>query len=521
MKVRTVCALLAGLPGFAMASPIEDQVKQLEAKVKALEALTAVALADHKKDEAKIKTLEVKLQAKDPAASFPGPQMTKDVSNDSAPDSDDAPALLTQGQLATMKQQIANQQLKVNNLNDAANSGPLAGLSVTGYIDPAYVASHDQRSSSFRFLNKGDPYTYYDSSIGDVYLDIKKTFGQGTYAPSVELQIMPSRGYGTFSTNSSGSTFGNIFNSAVVNVPLSDTTTFVAGYIPSFAGYEYQQSTLNLAMSHGLLFDFSEPGTYIGAGLNYATGNWAWKTFLGNEEYQSSAATIGQWSNRTPTVTGRVDYTWSSALDLGGSFSWGRNTLPAQSPSCGQAGTCGSGFGYQGTSSSPFGSKFYVEGDLTYALADVQLNAQLDYGQLQGGAWSGGTAQWYGLSLLAHRKWTMELLGRMGATLRFDYLNDQRNGGGGGGTSIPSGTDGLNGFGIAPSCLASSATNGSECKGANRMEITGALLFYPTNQITVKAEYRHDWSNERVFQRLDGEYVKSNDVLGVQFIYAY
>lgn len=525
MNKRLICLLIAGLPGLARADSVDDQLKALEAKVGALEAEVHSAVNDHKKDEAKIKTLESKLatqkQAPPTASASPGPATPAYAAASPAADGDNAPAQLTEGEVDKMKQQIANQQLKVNALNEASLTGPLAGLSVTGYVDPAYVASFGPKTSSFRFLNKGDPYTYYDSSIGDVFLEIKKTFGQGTYAPSVDLQIMANRGYGSDTVNGSGALTGNIFNQALINIPITDKWAFFAGYTPSFAGYEYQQSTQTFTMSHGLLYDFSEPGTFMGAGLSYWTGNWSWKAFLGNEEYQSSAATIGQWSNRAPTVTGRVDYTWSTALDLGGSFMWGRNTLPSPSYQCGVSATCGSGFGYQGTSSSPFGNKVYVEGDLTYALADMQLNAQADFGQLQGGAWNGGTAQWYGFSLLAHRKWNSALLGRMGATVRFDYLNDQKNGGGGGGVYIPTGNDPLNGLGVDPGCLAGSATNGSECRGANRMDLTGTLLFYPTSQITVKAEYRHDWSNLAVFQKASGAYAKSNDVLGVQLIYAY
>ncbi|WP_156992263.1 DUF3138 family protein, partial [Paraburkholderia oxyphila] len=47
------------------------------------------------------------------------------------------------------------------------------------------------------------------------------------------------------------------------------------------------------------------------------------------------------------------------------------------------------------------------------------------------------------------------------------------------------------------------------------------LLFYPTQQITVKVEYRHDWATQKVFLRDDGSYSKSNDLLGAQFIYSF
>ena len=84
--------------------------------------------------------------------------------------------------------------------------------------------------------------------------------------------------------------------------------------------------------------------------------------------------------------------------------------------------------------------------------------------------------------------------------------------------------DTSNGFGVSADCLANSQANGGlgfECKGANRQDVALDLLFYPTQQITVKVEYRHDWANNKVFLRNDGSYSKSNDLLATQFIYSF
>jgi hypothetical protein len=124
-----------------------------------------------------------------------------------------------------MKQQIANQQLKVDSLTDAANTGPIAGLSITGYLDPTYVYNRAASSSSFLFGNHEPVYNYFNSTFGDLYLDIKKTFGVGPMAPSAEITLMPNRGNGTsLLTNSRGGIGNNLLNTAVINVPLSSTT---------------------------------------------------------------------------------------------------------------------------------------------------------------------------------------------------------------------------------------------------------------------------------------------------------
>ena len=527
MKKKLICLLVAGaLPGIALADSTSEQIKALQAQVNALQ----------KQMKAMQSLLAAKPGGAGTAALAAAPAAAPvDVSS---PDYGKAPAALTNDDVTEMKQQIANQQLKVDSLSDAANTGPIAGLSVTGYIDPTYVYNRAASSSSFLFANHESAYNYFNSTFGDLYLDIKKTFGVGPMAPSAEITLMPNRGNGiTLLQNSRGTIGNNILNTAVVNVPLTASTTLVAGLIPSFGGYEVQQSNQMLTLTHNLLYDFSDPGSYIGIGANYTSGDWAWKFFLGNEQYRTSGSVtqtgtnaLGDpitTSNKVPTFTARADYTWSSALDIGGSFNVGRQTLTSAQATDANGNPIPGTFVYGpgGQSPSSAGSFFFGELDATYTLADVQYNAEVDFGQQQHAAFNGGDAQWYGVSLLAHRKFTLPVVGRMGATLRYDLLVNSKNGGGGGAIALNGqGRDPYNGFGIGADCLANSQANGGlgfECKGTNRQDVALDLLFYPTQQITVKVEYRHDWANNQVFLRNDGSYGKSNDLLATQFIYSF
>ncbi|WP_179405410.1 DUF3138 family protein [Burkholderia guangdongensis] len=518
MKKKLICLLVASaLPGIALADTTSAQLKALRAE-----------LNDLKKE---VKTLKSALAAK-PAGTAQAAVTAAPV-DASSPDYGKAPAVLTNDDLGEMKQQIANQQLKVDSLSDAANTGPIAGLSITGYLDPTYIYNRAASTSSFLFANHESNYNYFNSTFGDLYLDIKKTFGVGPMAPSAEITLMPNRGNGiTLLSNERGNVGNNILNTAVITVPVSGTTTLVGGLMSSFGGYEVQQSNQMLTLTHNLLYDFSDPGSYVGLGVNYTPdgSNWAWKFMVGNEQYRTSGSVVTTGanafgdpittSNRVPTFTARVDYTKSSALDIGGSINIGRQTLGQSTDSAGNL-----VYGPGGGASSPFGTYFFGEADATYTLADVQYNAELDYGQQQHAAFNGGLAQWYGLSLLAHRKFNAPVVGRMGVTLRYDLLVDQKNGGGGGGIALNgNGMDPFNGFGIDSDCLAMSKANGGvgfECKGATRQDAAVDLLFYPTQQITVKVEYRHDWANRHVFLRNDGSYAKSNDLLGTQLIYSF
>ncbi|OXC79780.1 Uncharacterized protein in putrescine utilization cluster [Caballeronia sordidicola] len=509
---------------MAMADSTSDQIKALKAQLNVLQ------------NEVKQLRSEVASKPQANAATAAAPRVAEAPIDISSPDYGKARAMLNNDQVDTMKQQIANQQLKVDSLVDAANTGPLAGLSVTGYIDPAYIYNRAQSSASFLFANHESSYSYFNSTLGDLYLDIKKTFGVGPMAPSAEITLMPNRGNGiTLLQTEHGELGDNILNTVVVTVPVTPTTTFVAGLMPSFGGYELQQSNQTLTLTHNLLYDFSDPGSYVGIGVNYTgdSSNWAWKFMLGNEQYRTFGSVVQTGtnalgdpitsSNKIPSFTARVDYTWSSALDIGGSFNIGRQSLSAASESVN--GNTVPVYGVGGQASSAFGTFFFSEADMAYTQADVQYNAELDYGQQQNAAFNGGQAQWYGLSLLAHRKFTMPIVGRMGATMRYDVLVDTKNGGGGGGVALNSnGMDTADGFGIGADCLANSKANGGlgfECKGATHQDVSLDLLFYPTQQITVKVEYRHDWANKQVFLKNDGSYGKSNDLIATQFIYSF
>nr|WP_175802465.1 DUF3138 family protein [Burkholderia anthina] len=519
MKKKMLCALIAGaLPGLAVASSSDDRISALQQQLAVLQR--------------QMNALQSQLAAK-PAAAPVQAAASASAADPSAPGYGQAPAALTNDDVTEIRQQVANQQLKVDSLTDAARTGPIAGLSVTGYLDPTYVYNRGAGTSSFQFANHESAYTYYNSTIGDVFLDIKKTFGVGPTAPSAEITLMPNRGAGLSMMSGSGESGLDIVNSAVVTVPMSGTTAFVGGLVLGFGGYEYQQSNQMLTLTHNLLYDFSDPGSSIGAGVNYTSpsGQWAWKFFVGNEQFRSAGAVtqtgvnaLGDpitTSNKVPTFTARVDYMHGSALDIGGSINIGRQTLPsAIDPATGNV-----HYGVGGNAPSAYGAFFFAETDATYTLADAQYNAELDYGQQQHGAFNGRFAQWFGLSLLAHRKFNAPLVGRMGATLRYDLLVNSRNGGGGSSIGLNgNGMDPYNGFGIDADCLAMSKANGGvgfECKGAMRQAAAFDLLFYPTQQVTVKVEYRHDWTSNKVFLRHDGSYAKSNDLLATQLIYSF
>ena len=325
MRKKLICLLVAGaLPGLAMADATSDQIKALQQQLNALQK-EVKQLKSELATKPAAKTTAGAAMAAPAVAAAAAPAQEVDISS---PDYGKAQAHLSNDEVDAMKQQIANQQLKVDSLFDAANTGPLAGLSITGYLDPTYIYNRAPGTSSFLFANHTGAYNYFNSTFGDLYLDIKKTFGVGPMAPSAEITLMPNRGNGiTLLQNEHGEIGDNILNTAVISVPLTATTTLQAGLMSSYGGYEVQQSNQMVTLTHNLLYDFSDPGSYVGVAMNYSPdgSNWAWKFMVGNEQYRTNGAqtqigtnALGDpitTSNKIPTFTARGDYTWSSALD--------------------------------------------------------------------------------------------------------------------------------------------------------------------------------------------------------------
>ena len=509
-------------PGGASAAPTDADMAALKQQIQALEA----KLADMAK-------MMAKTQAQ--------PQASAPVAATAAADPDAAP--VTQAQFDKLKQQMTKQDLKVGKLMTDAYESAGAGLEITGYIDPTFVANANARTASVHFLNNEETYGYDTSQNGDVYLKIKKTFGEGSLAPNIQVVINPHRGSGVNNVNSAGAANPSIFSQAVATVPLNETWAFTTGFAPGVAGYEYQQSNLNNAISHNLLYDFSAPGSMMGAGFNYTSSNGllSGKVFVGNEESRTAGSdivrgvTTDAWGrlfpsterNNTPSLMARLDYQVGSTLYVGGSLFVGKKTNYQ-----GDRDVCNidpeatyPGYGYQCANPSAYGQKTYVQFDMTSTNADSIYNLEVDYGTQDGAAWNGGQARWWGVSGTAHKKWLTASLGKVGTTLRLDYMNNETNGGGGGGTYIAYGFDGLNGFGVDSRCLAQSqndGNNGTECSGTNRAALTFAFTLYPTEQLTLKSEFRHDWASTDAFNYGDGANQRNtNNIFSLQAVYAF
>ena len=386
--------------------------------------------------------------------------------------------------------------LKAEATEDAREASGLRGLKISGYIDPTYVYNKRQKRAGFQFLNKveTDGYNYDNSYFGSASLDLQKEMDGGT---KWRLTLMPNRGAGaSFDTNS-------IVHEASVSVPLGDLQTrLIAGQIPDWSGYEYLPSTQNKLITHNLLFDFTLPVAYTGAGVELSSGKWVSKIILANLN-----ASKRQAGEKTPVVAYRVDYSRGEYQGFGFAGVHGKATNLRAADAAGNLVTL-LPFSTKDTSVNLFEvDGYFIRGDWTVqgqfsvgGQKSASMTADPVTGELR-------DAKWWGASALAAYKFSPRTEG----IVRADYINNKKNGGGllGYGSA-----DGRNGIGPD--------TTGDTEIGANRTALTFGMSYAVNTNTTLKAEYRIDRASQPVFLDIaDGTYRKSNQLFGTSVLVSF
>lgn len=401
-----------------------------------------------------------------------------------------APAAAQWGMTPEQAQEFARVQVKTESIEDNLEAWGLKGLTITGYMEPVFIYNQRQDRAGFQFLNQqGDGYFYDTSYMGAASIDFTKETDSGT---RWKLTLTPNRGVGAAIDGSS------IVQEASVSVPLGDLQTrLIAGQIPDWSGYEYQQPTLNPFTTHNLLYDFTLPLGYTGVGLDVTRGKWWMRGMIANVN-----ATQRGPGEKSPSLVYRVDY---SKGEFNG---FGFAGLHGKSPNF-------------NTGYNTMAHLFEVDG--YFIRGDWTVQGQVSYGQQKEGAVTPDAsgryrdARWYGVSGLAGYAITPRLQG----LVRADYLKNEKNGGGlytyNGYSFVDEngllvfGNDGRNGIG--PDLA------GDLDRGANRYALTVGLKYALNQNTTLKAEYRFDGADRAVFEDVDsGGFKKTNQLLGASIV---
>jgi Putative beta-barrel porin-2, OmpL-like. bbp2 len=386
--------------------------------------------------------------------------------------------------------------IKTESLQDNFTDQGFKGLVISGMLDPTALWTKT-RGGSFAFLNgfsgNGGDFSYpddgfgYDNSyFGQAMLDLQKETEDGT---RWRLTLAPQK------NASSGYNVGSIVHEASVSMELTDNQTRLwVGQIPDWSGYEYAWSHQQPLITHNLLFDFTLPSFYTGAALDVTRGKWWTRVLVGNMN-----ASRYDRDNGAPVLAYRVDYSK-------GEFD---------------------GFGFAGVHGKTFGTRIdAVEVDGYYIRGDWTLQGQLAWGRIRDGA-ANGDAEWTGLSGLAAYNFSPRLKG----IVRADYVRNDKNGGGMFG-SVPACADddctsliadGRNGFGPKMAFDDVAGTWGADPsgKGLNRHALSLGLSYLYGLNTTFKVEYRLDGASGPAFLDRDGNYVKTNQLLGTSVVVTF
>jgi hypothetical protein len=396
--------------------------------------------------------------------------------------------------------------VKTEALEDSRDAAGLKGLKISGFVDPSYIYNKNQNRAGFQFLNKveDDGYNYDNSYFGGATIDFLKETESGTIW---RLTLTPNRGVGSvFDSNS-------IVQEASVSVPLTDNQTrFIAGQLPDWSGYEYQQPTLNKLITHNLLYDFTLPTAYTGAGLQVTSGKWIVKGMLAQLN-----ATKNPQGEKGSVITYRVDYSRGEYQGFGFAGLHGKAANLRADDGVGNP-ISGAPYDTRNTALNLFEvDGYFIRGDWT-------VQGQVSFGQQKRASVTADpttgdlrTAQWVGLSGLAAYKITPRLEG----IVRADYLKNDKNGGGLLGYTF---ADDRNGIG--PGFIFDDTTGtwipGDAEKGASRTAVSFGLGYLFNQNTTFKAEYRLDRANQAVFVDVkDGSYKKTNHLLGASVVVSF
>lgn len=408
-------------------------------------------------------------------------------------------------------------QVKTEALEDAIEASGLKGLTISGFADPTYIYNRNQNRSGFQFLNRvdDDGYNYDNSYFGAATIDFIKETESGT---RWRLTLTPNRGVGSVFDGTS------IVQEASVSVPLTDLQTrLIAGQIPDWSGYEYQQPTLNKLITHNLLYDFTLPTAFTGAGMEYTRGKWLIKAMLA--QVNASKNPQGQ---KGSAITYRVDYSKGEYQGFGFAGVHGKaaNFSENAISSIGfgvnpETGAIEEQFAAIGQPNSRI-DLFEVDG--YFIRGDWTIQGQLSYGQQKRAAITADPvtgdlrdSQWYGASALAAYKLTP----RLEAIVRGDYIKNDKNGGGLLGYTFADDRNGI-GPGFVFDDVAGAWVPGDQERGVNRAAVSVGLGYLFNMNTTFKAEYRLDHANQAVFVDVkDGSYKKTNHLLGASVVVSF
>jgi hypothetical protein len=414
-------------------------------------------------------------------------------------------AEVPQGMTVEQQQELARVTVKTEAMEDARDALGLKNLKISGYMDPTFIYNQRQDRAGFQFLNRMDDggYNYDNSFFGAAVIDFTKETDGGS---RWRLTLAPNRGIGT------GIDGNSPIHEASVSIPLTDLQTrFIAGQIPDWSGYEYLPAPQNKLITHNLLFDFTLPFAYTGAGMELTRGKWIVKSVLGN-----MTSSLRAQRDTSPVLAYRVDYAKGEFQGFGFAGVHGKaanlteNILDVGGDPVPQRDSRVDLFELDA---------YFIRGDWTVQ-GQWSIGRQTDASITTAADGSLRAAQWWGLSALAAYKFQPRLEG----TVRADFINNRKNGGGLLGYTAADDRNGIGPAAIGVADASGLPTGGYDDTehGVNRSALTFGLSYLYNLNTTFKFEYRLDHASGPVFlDTKNNTYKKDNQLVGASVLVSF
>ena len=386
------------------------------------------------------------------------------------------------------------QKLEVK--EDTAQKSGFSDMTVKGLIEARYL---NDKVDATGFSGSGLAGSNAGFSAGNGYsgvgmLEITKQ-AEGGNGINWTLRLTPGAGLRDAS---------KLVNEASISVPLGDgAPRVIAGLIPDWTGYEGYFANQNLLITHNLSFNHLAASTYLGAGLQHTFGPVTAKAMFANVDGDgNSKSTPGFVYNANWAINEFTYLNFSGVNILGKPLNSG---LPLS------------------TVSKKPSNLYEIDGG--YTRGDLALNGQFSFGNVKDGASNGGNASWTAISTLAAYKLTP----RLQAVTRYDFINNRKNGGGvyggsafaGGAIDPNTGLQSPLGNNVLGPEQDASGTVIDPNRGTNRSALAFGLNYAINPSTQWKTELRIDRSSGYNFQNAEGEFKKSNVLLGTALVVSF
>ncbi len=248
--------------------------------------------------------------------------------------------------------------------------------------------------------------------------------------------------------------------------------TFIGGKFVTAEGYEVVDSVANPNFSEGILFTNAEPITNTGLKANFAF----------SDKVNATLGVVNGWDQEPDNNTAKT-------------IIWQVSTTPTK-----KIGWSFQGYYGKELADPSHSQRLSLDTVLTLAATDMlSFAVQGNWGQESGTPT--GTNHWIGAGLWGSLMETSKDT----SSLRFEVLRDQNNG--------------ARFLTLAPAPAAPVFRSGNSNQTVKEFTVTQKHML--TSNMGVRAEYRHDWSNQAYFVKSDGSAVRNQNTISADWFVTF